>query len=89
MNNTLNLSYMIRKFSPLLTIVTALSASAAAWMSELPDFRRIRQMSIPVAHDAATSSVSGLYSKCQYLTIAQQWDKGVRATSVPAYKVAR
>ncbi len=78
-NNTLNLSYMIRKFSLLLTIVTALSASAAAWMTELPDFRRIRQMSIPGAHDAATSSVSGLYGKCQDLTIAQQWDKGVRA----------
>lgn len=59
--------------------MTALTASAAAWMSELPDFRRIRQMSIPGAHDAATSSVVGSYGKCQDLTVAQLWDKGVRA----------
>lgn len=70
---------MIRLFSLLLTLVTALSASAAPWMTDLPDFRRLRQMSIPGAHDAATSSVSGSYGRCQALTIAQQWDKGVRA----------
>lgn len=70
---------MIRKLFVLLTFITSLSASVAAWMSDLPDFRRLRQMSIPGSHDAATSSVIGLYGKCQDLTISQQWDKGVRA----------
>lgn len=60
-------------------LLAALSASADAWMTGLPDFRRIRQMSIPGSHDAATSSVSGLFGKCQELTITEQWGKGVRA----------
>lgn len=70
-------------------------ASGADWMASLPDDARLRQLSIPGAHDAATgngftsgssflASISGI---TQTLSIQEQWDAGVRAFDLrPAYK---
>lgn len=71
---------MKKQLSALLFAAGCLCTTVAAnnWMSELPDYMRVRQMSIPGAHDAATSSIS-LVGKCQTLDLAGLWDAGVRA----------
>lgn len=61
----------------LMGLTAAIPASAASWMAGLPDDLPIRRMSLPGAHDAATSGCSGM-SKCQSKDIAALWDSGVR-----------
>lgn len=65
----------------LLSIFLAAGAAVGAatpWMAELPDNLKVRQMSIPGAHDAATKGLSS-YGACQSKTIADLWEEGVRA----------
>ena len=57
-------------------------ADGRNWMASLPDNVYITQLSIPGAHDAATSGVSSIsayFAKTQNLTLSDQWDAGVRA----------
>ena len=54
-------------------------ADGKNWMASLPDNVYITQLSIPGAHDAATSGVSVSLAKTQTMTISEQWDVGVRA----------
>ncbi len=64
----------------------ALTGSATSWMSDIPDHRLIRQMSLPGAHDAATATASSL-GQTQSLKIPELWEAGVRAFDFrPAYK---
>ena len=49
------------------------------WMASLPDNVYITQLSIPGAHDAATSGMTFDINKTQALTIPNQWEAGVRA----------
>lgn len=49
------------------------------WMASLPDNVYITQLSIPGAHDAATSGMTLGINKTQALTIPNQWEAGVRA----------
>lgn len=62
---------------------TKASATQGAWMACIPNNVFYSMLSIPGAHDAATSSVSGLIvgplSKCQDNTIQEQLQSGVRA----------
>lgn len=56
-------------------------ADGRNWMASLPDNVYITQLSIPGAHDAATSGVSSIsayFAKTQNLTLSDQWDAGVR-----------
>jgi hypothetical protein len=57
-------------------------ADGRNWMASLPDNVYITQLSIPGAHDAATSGVSFIYAsyaKTQSKDINGLWDAGVRA----------
>lgn len=64
----------------------ALTGSATSWMSDIPDLRLIRQMSLPGAHDAATATAIPA-GQTQSLEIPELWDAGVRAFDFrPAYK---
>ena len=54
------------------------TAKENLWMAMIPDNLRLRQLTMPGAHNAATSGVSGSASKCQSETIAQQLANGVR-----------
>ena len=66
----------------MLTATLTAWADGKNWMASLPDNVYITQLSIPGAHDAATSGVGSLYAyyaKTQNLTISEQWDAGVRA----------
>lgn len=65
------------------------------WMQDLPDETKVRSLSIPGSHDAATgngfssaSAIGALFSGVtQSLTLAEQWDAGVRAFDLrPTYK---
>lgn len=61
---------------------SAWKSTYGTWMKYIPDNVLVSDLSIPGTHDAATSSVSGLFSskaKCQSLTIANQLPIGVRA----------
>ena len=66
----------------LIALSLAFSASVFAgptdWMSRLDDNQPVRTVSIPGAHDAATSSTSGS-AKCQSKNIANLFNSGVRA----------
>jgi hypothetical protein len=54
------------------------------WVTNLPDSYLIRQLSIPGAHDAATSSAAA--GTAQSKTISEQWDCGIRAFDLrPSY----
>ncbi len=63
-------------------MVAAQSTDCCNWMSRLDDARTVASLSIPGAHDAATGEgllmVAGL-GKTQELTLAGQWECGVRA----------
>ncbi len=66
---------------PLLLLCFLLPLQATAqsrWMTTLNDTLPITSLSIPGAHDAATSSIHGR-GRCQVLTIAEQLQAGVRA----------
>ena len=61
---------------------------AANWMDRLPDNMYVANVSIPGTHDSATgsgwtsaivNSGADTYSKTQELSIADQWDLGIRA----------
>lgn len=59
--------------------VSAQSDNLASWMTDLPDDAKVRELSLPGSHNAATSGLgNGLTGKAQSFTIAEQWDKGVR-----------
>ena len=54
-------------------------ADGRNWMASLPDNVYITQLSIPGAHDAATSTCSSLTgAKTQTYTVSEQWERGVR-----------
>jgi hypothetical protein len=54
------------------------------WVTNLPDTYLVRQLSIPGAHDAATSSAAA--GTAQSKTISEQWDCGIRAFDLrPSY----
>lgn len=66
-----------------------------AWMTDLPDATKVRNISIPGSHDAATgngfttlSSIGAAFSGVtQSLSLSEQWDAGVRAFDLrPTYK---
>lgn len=52
-------------------------AGTPDWMAQLPDTMKVRNVSIPGSHDAATSGTA--LAKTQSYDIAGQWDRGVRA----------
>lgn len=54
--------------------------SHSSWMDNLPEHAKVKDISIPGAHDAATSSLNGgaTGGKTQTYTIAEQFDRGVR-----------
>ena len=54
------------------------TAKQNLWMATIPSNLRLRQLTVPGAHNAATSGVSGNASKCQSETIAQLLANGVR-----------
>lgn len=73
---------------PLLAVAQRFDGSN--WMSRLDDERTVASLSIPGAHDAATGEgllmVAG-FGKTQELTLAGQWECGVRAFDLrPAVK---
>ena len=55
--------------------------TAVSWMTPLPDDTPVARLSIPGAHDAATSSITSwpMWTKTQELDIAALWNAGVRA----------
>lgn len=55
--------------------------TAVSWMTPLPDDTPVSRLSIPGAHDAATSSITSwpMWTKTQELDIAALWNAGVRA----------
>ena len=63
-------------------MVAAQNVDCCNWMSRLDDARTVASLSIPGAHDAATGEgllmVAGI-GKTQELTLAGQWECGVRA----------
>lgn len=62
-----------------------LKFNTARWMSTLPDYTYVRQLTIPGAHDAATKDC-GSASRCQSLSIAEMLIEGVRALDLrPRY----
>lgn len=80
------------KLKYILMSIAALCATGAwaddinltGWMAQLPDTAKVRNVSIPGTHDAATSSLTSILGdiangKTQTYTIAEQFDKGVRA----------
>lgn len=65
------------------------SARTQNWMAMIPGNIKFNHLSLPGAHDAATSSCTGTYAyaaKCQDYTIAEQLSKGCRALDLrPLY----
>jgi hypothetical protein len=55
--------------------------TTVSWMTPLPDDTPVSRLSIPGAHDAATSSITSwpMWTKPQELDIAALWNAGVRA----------
>ncbi|MBR4433627.1 MAG: hypothetical protein IKS80_03860 [Bacteroidaceae bacterium] len=78
-------SFFIFHFSFFLLL--PLQASAAGWMSRLPDDSYVAVVSIPGAHDAATGSgwesgyadLGDSFARTQELNLAELWSIGVRA----------
>ena len=56
-------------------------STAVVWMEDLPDDRPLSQLSIPGAHDAASSSITAwsAWTRTQELNVAELWNAGVRA----------
>lgn len=57
------------------------NASNEDWMSRLPDTVKVCRVSIPGTHDSGTAGVGILtrhYARTQKLSIAEQWDAGIR-----------
>ena len=63
--------------------------SADAWLTRISDDRLLLELSIPGAHDAATSTINTLtlFTRTQELNVAELWNCGVRAFDLrPAWK---
>jgi len=58
---------------------TASNVRNMNWMAMIPGNVKFNHLSLPGTHDAATSSMTGAYYKCQEFTIADQLKKGCRA----------
>ena len=64
-----------------LPVVWGAKASNEDWMSRLPDTVKVCKVSIPGTHDSGTAGVGILtrhYARTQNLSIADQWDAGIR-----------
>lgn len=64
-----------------LPVVWGAKASNEDWMSRLPDTVKVCRVSIPGTHDSGTAGVGILtrhYARTQKLSIAEQWDAGIR-----------
>ena len=64
-----------------LMAVWGAEASNESWMSRLPDTVKVCRVSIPGTHDSGTASVRfpmRHYARTQELSIAEQWDAGIR-----------
>ena len=64
-----------------LMAVWGADASNESWMSRLPDTVKVCRVSIPGTHDSGTAGVGMLtrhYARTQKLSIAEQWDVGIR-----------
>lgn len=83
-------------FSIVALSLTLLSANAenSSWMKNIPDDTKVRDLSIPGAHDAATGNgfaasagfLAAFSGVTQALPLADQWDAGIRAFDLrPAY----
>ena len=83
---------MLRKlflihFSLFVAIASAFADDLSSWMSRIGDDIYVSQISIPGAHDAGTghgftgslSSFGNSYALTQDLTLAEQWNGGIRA----------
>lgn len=78
--NKLNRLTIMRRIYLIMLVLVASAMQLRAqnnWMASLPDNVYITQLSIPGAHDAATSTV--WIGKTQQYTISEQWDRGIRA----------
>lgn len=60
----------------------ASTAHKGNWMSTIPGNTWLHGLSIPGAHDAATSSVTSSSARCQSKTIKEQLEAGVRAFDI-------
>lgn len=60
----------------------ASTAHKGKWMSTIPGNTWLHGLSIPGAHDAATSSVTSSSARCQSKTIKEQLEAGVRAFDI-------
>lgn len=64
---------------------TISSARTQNWMAMIPGNVKFNHLSLPGAHDAATSGCSSSAAKCQAYTIAEQLSKGCRALDLRPY----
>ena len=78
---------MTRQILISLLLLLPFTAHAADWMARLDGHTRVCRLLIPGTHDAATGEgfvpsdtlVGGIIAQTQDMTIAQQWQAGVRA----------
>lgn len=64
---------------------TKSSARTQNWMAMIPGNVKFNHLSLPGAHDAATSACSNTSAKCQAYTIAELLQKGCRALDLRPY----
>ena len=66
---------------------TKSSARTQNWMAMIPGNIKFNHLSLPGAHDAATSGCTSQtnYTKCQEFTVAEQLSKGCRALDLRPY----
>lgn len=83
----------ILTFSLMLTIGQGLEAQNC-WMEQLDDSRLVTELSLPGTHDAATAEgwtglaelIGDVAARAQDLTIAEQWNVGVRVFDIRPQK---
>jgi len=61
------------------------SARTQNWMAMIPGNIKFNHLSLPGAHDAATSACSNSSAKCQAYTVAELLSKGCRALDLRPY----
>ena len=64
---------------------TTSGARTQNWMAMIPGNVKFNHLSIPGAHDAATSACSNSSAKCQAYTVAELLQKGCRALDLRPY----
>lgn len=64
---------------------TKSSARTQNWMAMIPGNIKFNHLSLPGAHDAATSACSNTSAKCQAYTVAELLQKGCRALDLRPY----